>query len=50
MNDIRTSKSFDPNKSPYAKLVQQIFQAFESIGGAYSSHPSKVAQTIHERS
>ena len=39
------AKGFDSNKSPYAKKVQQVFQGFESIT-AYSSHPSKVAQTI----
>jgi NAD(P)-dependent dehydrogenase (short-subunit alcohol dehydrogenase family) len=46
VENIKTAKDFDPNKTPYAKMVQQVFQAFESIGGAYSSHPSKVAQTI----
>ena len=44
--NIKTANGFDPNKSPYAKIVQQVFQPFESISGAYSSHPSKVAQTI----
>jgi hypothetical protein len=46
VENIKTAKDFDPNKTPYAKMVQQVFQAFESLGGAYSSHPSKVAQTI----
>jgi NAD(P)-dependent dehydrogenase (short-subunit alcohol dehydrogenase family) len=44
--NIKTAKGFDPNKSPYAKMVQQVFQGFESISAAYSSHPSKVAHTI----
>jgi short-subunit dehydrogenase len=44
--NIKTAKGFDSNKSPYAKLAQQVFQGFESLFAAYSSHPSKVAQTI----
>ena len=28
------------------KMVQQVFQAFESIGGVYLSHPYNMAQTI----
>lgn len=44
--NIKTAKGFDSNKSPYAKMVQQVFQGYESISGSYSSHPSKVAQTI----
>jgi short-subunit dehydrogenase len=43
VKNIKTTKGFDPNKSPYAKMVQQVFQAFESIGGSYLSHPSKLA-------
>ena len=46
VNNIKTAKGYDPNKSPYAKKVQQVFQGFESISAAYSSHPSKVAHTI----
>jgi NAD(P)-dependent dehydrogenase (short-subunit alcohol dehydrogenase family) len=46
VNNIKTTKGYDPNKSPYAKMVQQVFQAYESISGSYSSHPSKVAHTI----
>ena len=45
LDNSKYAKGFDANKSPYAKKVQQIFQGFESIT-AYSSHPSKVAQTI----
>jgi NAD(P)-dependent dehydrogenase (short-subunit alcohol dehydrogenase family) len=45
VKNIKTAKGFDSNKSPYAKLAQQVLQGFESIGGD-SSHPSKVAQTI----
>jgi short-subunit dehydrogenase len=45
MDNMKTAKGFDPNKSPYAKMVQQVFQGFESIS-AYSSHPSKVAYII----
>ena len=45
MDNMKTAKGFDPNKSPYANMVQQVFQGFESIS-AYSSHPSKVAHTI----
>jgi short-subunit dehydrogenase len=45
MDNMKTAKGFDPNKSPYTKMVQQVFQGFESIS-AYSSHPSKVAHTI----
>jgi NAD(P)-dependent dehydrogenase (short-subunit alcohol dehydrogenase family) len=46
VNNIETAKGYDPNKSPYAKKVQQVFQGYESISAAYSSHPSKVAHTI----
>jgi hypothetical protein len=46
VENIKTAKGFDPNKSPYSRMVQQVFQGFESISGAYSSHPSKVAHTI----
>src|ERR687892_2565958 len=45
MNNMKTAKGFDPNKSLYANIVQRVFQGFESIS-AYSSHPSKVAHTI----
>jgi short-subunit dehydrogenase len=46
VNNIKNAKGYDPNKSPYAKLVQQVFQGYESISGSYSSQPSKVAHTI----
>ena len=45
LDNSKYAKGFDANKSPYAKKVQQVFEGFESIT-AYSSHPSKVAQTI----
>ena len=45
MDNMKTAKGFDPNKSPYANMMQRVFQGFESIS-AYSSHPSKVARTI----
>ena len=45
LDNSKYAKGFDSNKSPYSKKVQQVFQGFESIT-AYSSHPSKVAQTI----
>ncbi|CAN5489673.1 oxidoreductase [soil metagenome] len=45
LDNSKYAKGFNSNKSPYAKKVQQVFQGFESIT-AYSSHPSKVAQTI----
>ena len=45
MDNIRTAKSFDSNKSPYAKTVQQLFQGFEPMV-ANSSHPKEVAQVI----
>jgi NAD(P)-dependent dehydrogenase (short-subunit alcohol dehydrogenase family) len=44
--NIKTAKGFDSNKSPYAKMAQQVLQGFESILASYSSHPSKVAHTI----
>jgi NAD(P)-dependent dehydrogenase (short-subunit alcohol dehydrogenase family) len=44
--NIKTANGFDSNKSPYSKLAQQVLQGFESISASYSSHPSKVAQTI----
>jgi short-subunit dehydrogenase len=45
MDNIKTAKGFDSNKSPYSEAVQQVFQGFESIS-AYSTHPTKVAHTI----
>ena len=45
LDNSKSAKGFDSNKSPYSKKVQQVFQGFESIT-AYSSHPSKVAETI----
>jgi NAD(P)-dependent dehydrogenase (short-subunit alcohol dehydrogenase family) len=46
VNNIKNAKGYDPNKSPYSKLVRQVFQGYESISRSYSSHPSKVARTI----
>jgi NAD(P)-dependent dehydrogenase (short-subunit alcohol dehydrogenase family) len=46
VNNIKNAKGYDPNKSPYAKMVQQVLQGYESINGSYSSPPSKVAHTI----
>jgi NAD(P)-dependent dehydrogenase (short-subunit alcohol dehydrogenase family) len=45
MDNIKTAKSFDSNKSPYAKTVQQVFQGFQPMI-ASSSHPIEVAQAI----
>ena len=45
MDNMKTAKGFDPNKSPYANMMERVFQGFKSIS-AYSSHPSKVAHTI----
>lgn len=45
MDNIKTAKGFDSNKSPYAKTVQQLFQGFEPMI-ANSSHPKDVAQVI----
>ena len=42
----KTAKGFDLDKSPYTKMAQQVLQGFESIPAGYTSHPSKVAQTI----
>lgn len=45
MNNIKTVRGFDSNKSPYAKTVQQLFQGLYSFI-ATSSHPVDVAQVI----
>jgi NAD(P)-dependent dehydrogenase (short-subunit alcohol dehydrogenase family) len=45
MDNIKTAKDFDSNKSPYAKTVQQLFQGFEPMI-ANSSHPKDVALVI----
>jgi NAD(P)-dependent dehydrogenase (short-subunit alcohol dehydrogenase family) len=45
MDNIKTAKGFDSNKSPYAKTVQQVFQGFQPMI-ASSSHPTEVAQAI----
>ena len=45
MDNIKTAKGFDSNKSPYAKTVQQVFLGFQPMM-ASSSHPTEVAHTI----
>ena len=45
MDNIKTAKGFDSNKSPYAKTVQQVFQGFQPMIYS-SSHPTEVAQAI----
>jgi len=45
MDNIKTTKGFDSNKSPYAKTVQQVFQGFQPMI-ASSSHPTEVAHAI----
>jgi hypothetical protein len=45
VNNIKTVKGFDSNKSPYSKTVQQLFQGPESFINS-SSHPVDVAQVI----
>ncbi len=45
VDNIKTVKGFDSNKSPYAKTVQQMFQGLESFF-ASSSQPVDVAQVI----
>ena len=45
MDNIKTAKGFDSNKSPYAKTVQQVFQGFQPMITS-SSHPTEVAHTI----
>lgn len=45
MDNIRTAKNYDSNKSPYAKSVQKLFEGFEPMI-ANSSDPKEVAQVI----
>jgi NAD(P)-dependent dehydrogenase (short-subunit alcohol dehydrogenase family) len=45
MANIKTAKNYDPNKSPYAKTVQKIFEGFEPMV-ASSTDPKEVAQVI----
>jgi hypothetical protein len=45
MDNIKTAKGFDSNKSPYAKTVQQIFEGFQPMI-AHSTPPSEVARAI----
>lgn len=45
MDNIKTAKNYDSNKSPYAKTVQKLFEAFEPMI-ANSSDPKEVAQVI----
>ena len=45
MDNIKTAKGFDPNKSPYAKTVQQVFEGFQPMI-AKATHPSEVAHAI----
>lgn len=45
VDNVKTVKGFDSNKSPYAKTVQQMFQGLETFF-ASSSHPVDVAQVI----
>jgi NAD(P)-dependent dehydrogenase (short-subunit alcohol dehydrogenase family) len=45
MDNIKTAKNYDSNKSPYAKTVQKLFEGFEPLI-ANSSDPKEVAQVI----
>ena len=45
MDNIKTAKNYDSDKSPYAKAVQKIFEGFEPMV-ADSSDPQEVAQVI----
>jgi NAD(P)-dependent dehydrogenase (short-subunit alcohol dehydrogenase family) len=45
MDNIKTAKGFDSNKSPYAKTVQQIFEGFQPMI-AHSTPPSEVARAV----
>jgi NAD(P)-dependent dehydrogenase (short-subunit alcohol dehydrogenase family) len=45
MANFKTAKNYDPNKSPYAKTVQKIFEGFEPMV-ASSTDPKEVAQVI----
>lgn len=45
VDNIKTVKGFDSNKSPYTKTVQQMFQGLDTFF-ASSSHPVEVARVI----
>jgi NAD(P)-dependent dehydrogenase (short-subunit alcohol dehydrogenase family) len=45
MDNIKTAKGFDSNKSPYAKTVQQVFEGFQPMI-CKATHPSEVAHAI----
>ena len=45
LDNVKTAKGFDSNKSPYAKAVQQVVQGFQPLI-AHSSHPTEVAHAI----
>ena len=45
MENIKTAKNYDSNNSPYANIVQKVFEGFEPMV-ARSSHPKEVAQVI----
>ena len=44
MDNMKTAKGFDPNKSPYANMVSEYFKDLSQL--VLHLHPSKVAHTI----
>ena len=45
MDNMKTAKGFDPNKSPYANMVQRVFQGFESISASLLIPPKWLTQS-----
>jgi len=45
MENMKTAKNFNPNDSPYAKIVQRVFEGAQVMMGI-NIHPREVAQVI----
>jgi NAD(P)-dependent dehydrogenase (short-subunit alcohol dehydrogenase family) len=45
IDNSKTGKNYNPENSPYASIIQKVFEGFESIM-ADSSHPRDVAEVI----
>jgi NAD(P)-dependent dehydrogenase (short-subunit alcohol dehydrogenase family) len=45
MDNMKTAKNFNPNDSPYAKIIQRVFEGAQVMMGI-NIHPREVAQVI----
>jgi hypothetical protein len=45
IDNSKNAKNYNPQDSPYSKMIQKVFEGFESVMGDLSS-PRDVAETI----